>query len=37
MENPRVQFMRTGHLLAANSEKIRACVVGKYEIAKVGA
>lgn len=36
MAFPKVQFMRTGHVLAANSERLRVYVVGKYEISKVG-
>jgi len=36
MAHPKIQFMRTGHVLAANSEKLRVYVVGKYEIGKVG-
>ena len=35
MPLPFVQFMRTGHLVAVNSEKIRVYNVGRYEIAKV--
>ncbi|MBG87596.1 MAG: hypothetical protein CMO80_11945 [Verrucomicrobiales bacterium] len=35
MERPKVAFTRTGHLIAANREKIRVYVVGRYEIAKI--
>lgn len=35
MAEPRVDFLRTGHLLAANTDLIRVYVVGKYEISRV--
>jgi tetratricopeptide (TPR) repeat protein len=35
MEAPQVAFTRTGHIIAANAEKVRVYVVGRYEISKV--
>jgi len=36
MPLPCVRFMRSGHLVAANADKIRVYHVGRYEIVRVG-